>query len=105
MVHQLYFSKKIFVCSYDNTPKSVLLSIYFHNVCKKTFCGFSMGSNQYWAGRVYELCVYFITGTPAGSTESDFLGSRESNLRQVKSHICGGSNPSRLAFAIKIINL
>ena len=24
----------------------------------KTFCGFSMGRNQYWAGRVYDLCVY-----------------------------------------------
>ena len=32
--------------------------------------GFSMGSNQYWAGRVYDLCVYFMTGTPKGSTES-----------------------------------
>ena len=25
-------------------------------------------------------------------------------MREVKSRICGGSNPSRLAFAIKIIN-
>ena len=24
---------------------------------KKTFCGFSMGSNQYWAGRVYDRAV------------------------------------------------
>ena len=31
---------------------------------KKTFCGFSMGSNQYWAGRVYDLCVYYMTGLP-----------------------------------------
>ena len=37
---------------------------------KKTFCGFSMGSNQYWAGRVYDMCVYYMTGTPEGSTES-----------------------------------
>ena len=37
------------------------------------FCGFSMGSNQYWAGRVYDLCVYFMTGTPEGSTESGFM--------------------------------
>ena len=29
-----------------------------------------MGRNQYWAGRVYELCVYYMTGTPKGSTES-----------------------------------
>ena len=39
----------------------------------KTFCGFSMGSNQYWAGRVYDLCVYYMTGTPEGSTESGFM--------------------------------
>ena len=32
-----------------------------------------MGSNQYWAGRVYDLCVYFMTGTPEGSTESGFM--------------------------------
>ena len=37
---------------------------------KKHFCGFSMGSNQNWAGRVYDLCVYYMTGTPEGSTES-----------------------------------
>ena len=29
-----------------------------------TFCGFSMDSNQYWAGRVYDMCVYYITGAP-----------------------------------------
>ena len=28
----------------------------------QTFCGFSMGRNQYWAGRVYDLCVYYMTG-------------------------------------------
>ena len=39
----------------------------------KTFCCFSMGSSQYWAGRVYDLCVYFTTGTPEGSTESGFM--------------------------------
>ena len=27
-----------------------------------------MGSNQYWAGRVYDLCVYYMTGTPEGSS-------------------------------------
>ena len=40
---------------------------------KKTFCGFSMGRNQYWAGRVYALCFYYMTGTPEGSTESGFM--------------------------------
>ena len=40
---------------------------------KKTFCGFSMGRNQYWAGRVYDLCVYYMTGTPEGSTKSVFM--------------------------------
>ena len=37
------------------------------------FCGFSMGRNQYWAGRVYDLCVYYMTGTPEGSTKSGFM--------------------------------
>ena len=32
-----------------------------------------MGSSQYWAGRVYDLYVYFMTGTPVGSTESGFM--------------------------------
>ena len=40
---------------------------------KTTFCGFSMGRNQYWAWRVYDLCVYYMTGTPEGSTESGFM--------------------------------
>ena len=25
------------------------------------------------AGRVYDLCVYYMTGTPEGSTESGFM--------------------------------
>ena len=32
-----------------------------------------MGRNQYWARRVYDLCVYYMMGTPEGSTESDFM--------------------------------
>ena len=32
-----------------------------------------MGRNQYWAGRVYDVCVYYMTGTPEGSTESGFM--------------------------------
>ena len=32
-----------------------------------------MGSNQYWAGRVYDLCVYYMTGIIEGSTESGFM--------------------------------
>ena len=32
-----------------------------------------MGGSQYWAGRVYDLCVYFMTRTPEGSTESSFM--------------------------------
>ena len=40
---------------------------------KQTFCGFSMCSNQYWVGRVYDLYVYFMTGTPEGYTESGFM--------------------------------
>ena len=32
-----------------------------------------MGRNQYWAGRVYDLCVYYMTGTPEDSTESGLM--------------------------------
>ena len=32
-----------------------------------------MGRNQYWAGRVYDFCVYYMTGTPEGSTKSGFM--------------------------------
>ena len=32
-----------------------------------------MGSNQYWARRVYDLYVYFMMGTLEGSTESGFM--------------------------------
>ena len=32
-----------------------------------------MGSNQYWAERVYDLCVCYMTGTPEGSTKSGFM--------------------------------
>ena len=34
-----------------------------------------MGRNQYWAGRVYDLCgfFYYMTGTPEGSTESGLM--------------------------------
>ena len=46
------------------------------DIAKKTFCGFSMGRNQYWAGRVYDLCVYYMTGTPEGSTKSGFMEMR-----------------------------
>ena len=35
-----------------------------------------MGRNQYWAVRVYDLCVYYMTGTPEGSTESGFMEKR-----------------------------
>ena len=37
------------------------------------FCGFSMGSNQYWAGRVYDMCVYYMTVAPEGSPKVFFM--------------------------------
>ena len=32
-----------------------------------------MGSKQDCAGRVFGLCLYFMTGAPEGSTESGFM--------------------------------
>ena len=53
--------------------QGIALIHYTTGAKKKTkLCGYSMGSNQYWAGRVYDLCVYFMTGTLEGSTESGF---------------------------------
>ena len=63
-------NKKIFTIL---CPKFLLIWTFEFHVKKKTFCGFSMGRNQYWAGRVYNLCVYYMTGTPEGSTESGFM--------------------------------
>ena len=42
---------------------------------KKTFCGFSIGSNQYWAGKVYDMCGVFLLydGSTRRLTESDFM--------------------------------
>ena len=31
-----------------------------------------MGSNQYWPGG-FMICVYFLTGTTEGTTESGFM--------------------------------
>ena len=28
-----------------------------------------MGSNQYWARRVYDMCVYYMTGAESGFME------------------------------------
>ena len=39
----------------------------------KTFCGFSMGSNLYCAGRVDDLCVLSYDGAPEGSSKSGFM--------------------------------
>ena len=41
------------------TPEGSTESSLIH-FQKKLFCGFSMGSNQYWAVRVYDMCVYHM---------------------------------------------
>ena len=55
---------------------------------KQTFCGFPWVETS-TAGRVYDLCVYYMTGAPEGSWKVVLCGffffilwrSRESNLR------------------------
>ena len=53
---------------------------------KQTFCGFPWVETS-TAGRVYDLCVYYMTGAPEGSPKVVLSGfmvlwrSRESNLR------------------------
>ena len=41
-----------------------------HVLNKEKLLWVSLGRNQYWAGTVYDLCVYFMTRAPEGSTES-----------------------------------
>ena len=53
----------------QNYPVGKLL-IYQESISKKPFCGFFLGSNQYWAGTVYGLCVYFMMEAPEVSTVS-----------------------------------
>ena len=50
---------------------SFSLKLFSSHLKKKLWL--SMGSNQYLAGRVYDLCVYYLTGTPEGSTKSGFM--------------------------------
>ena len=40
------------------TSGRLLVGHFFVAFPKLIFCGFSMGSNEYWAGRVYDLCVF-----------------------------------------------
>ena len=56
-----------------------------------TFCGSSMGSNQYWAGRVYGCVCIIMTVTPEGSTESGFYGEA-GNRSQTRAWIFLGVN-------------
>ena len=55
----------------------------FITCVKKTF----LWIFQYWAGRVYKLCVYFMTGTPEGSNESDFGEARIEPATSEVSHM------------------
>ena len=48
---------------------------------KKNFCGFSMGSNQYWAGRVYDFVFIIWRELPKAQPKVVLWRSRESNLR------------------------
>ena len=65
LLHKVFQANMVLVTGYSRKGKHCTLNPFF--------CGFSMVSNQYWAGRVYNLCVYFMTGTPEGSTESGFM--------------------------------
>ena len=38
----------------------------------KNFCSLSMGSDQYWARRVYDMCVYY-EGSTGRLTKSGFM--------------------------------
>ena len=54
----------------------------FVTLGENTFCGFSMGRNQYWAGRVFMICVFIIwRELPKAQPKVVLWRNRESNLR------------------------
>ena len=65
-----------------------------------------MGRNQYLAGRVYDLCVYYMTGTPKGSTESGFM--EKPGIEPVTPglqgialiHYTTGASPTKTSFGV-----
>ena len=48
------------------------VSGFFSSYVYKTFCGFPWVETS-TAGRVYDLCVYYMTGAPEGSPKVVFL--------------------------------
>ena len=50
-----------------------LIKLLMSKKQNKLFVAFPLVETGYWAGRVYDLCVYYMTGTPEGSTESGFI--------------------------------
>ena len=69
----VYQISSIYLKGYKSYWAHKLSHIKFYSKKNQTFCGFSMGRNQYWAGRVYDMCVYYMTGTPEGLTEIGFI--------------------------------
>ena len=82
-----------FIKFYSVTPLNytmgspiLIVSISMGKSTKITFCGFPWVETS-TAGRVYDLCVYYMTGAPEGSPKVVLCGfmvlwrSRESNLR------------------------
>ena len=68
----------LFICGISTSPQCSAQAVIPREYL---FVAFSMGSNQYWAGRVYDMCVYYMTGAPEGSPKVVLRRSRESNLR------------------------
>ena len=62
---------------FPNTDRRQVFScrghLQFEYLIKKTFCGFSMGRNQYWAGRVYDDVCLLYDGSTGRLTESHFM--------------------------------
>ena len=75
--HGIYFYQILYTYACQHSLLACVTAFFdgqgFVVVVVVFFCGFSMGRNQYWAGSVYDWCVYYMTGTPEGSTESGFM--------------------------------
>ena len=72
------FSRSYFLCFFlfpiqkQEDKQKNLAGLWFKSpVILKNFLRLSLCSNQYRAGRVYDLCVYFMTGAAEGQITSE----------------------------------
>ena len=75
-----WLAKKRQINVFDVPTCPTISPVVGHSNIVGPFCGFPWVETS-TAGRVYDLCVYYMTGAPEGSPKVVLWRSRESNLR------------------------